>query len=156
MLLTTVSISFRWRIMTVFRFWEVCPFLFPVFSLVKIWIWMSGLIWRILVQKAASTSTPCSGWIHLTHDMQAWVHRTQYTAYRLPFKNLVFYLNIFESVIYSCDVNFQHHYSLQSSASHDPSKIILICCSRHISHYYWCWVASYLRGNIPFWGFFDE
>ncbi len=58
-------------------------------------------------------------------------------------------MNIFENVIYSCDakLNFQHHYSLQSSVSHDPSEIILICCSRHISHYYLCCVASYLCGN---------
>jgi len=31
---------------------------------------------------------------------------------------------------------------LQSSVSHDPSEIILICwfwCSRNISSYYYCW-----------------
>ncbi len=40
----------------------------------------------------------------------------------------VFYLNIFSNAIYSCHAkpNFQHHYE-QSSVSHDPAEIILIC-----------------------------
>ncbi len=39
----------------------------------------------------------------------------------------VFYFNIFLNIIYSCDakLNFQQSL-LQSSASHDPSEIILI------------------------------
>ncbi len=46
----------------------------------------------------------------------------------LHFKVTVFYVNIFNILIYSCDGKAEFlALLLQSSVSHDPSEIILIC-----------------------------
>ncbi len=48
--------------------------------------------------------------------------------YFFKFKTTIFYVNIFWNVIYSCDGKSDFlALLLQSSVSHDPSEIILIC-----------------------------
>ncbi len=44
-------------------------------------------------------------------------------------KTFIFYFNIFENVIYSCDAKLNLRQPLlQSSVSHDPSELFLIFC----------------------------
>jgi len=51
-------------------------------------------------------------------------------------KITVFCSNIFQNIIYSCYAKAEFsELLLQSSVSHDPSEIILICCSRNISYF---------------------
>ncbi len=52
----------------------------------------------------------------------------QYCEMLLQFKRPIYYLNVFSNVIYSCDRKAEFSASLlQSSVSHDPSDMILIC-----------------------------
>jgi len=37
---------------------------------------------------------------------------------------------------------------LQSSVSHDPSEIMMICCSRNSSDYYQCWKQTVVPLHI--------
>ncbi len=57
-----------------------------------------------------------------------WGQITEYICEILLQFKTIFYLNIFKNVIYSCDGKAVFSASwLQSSVSHDPSEIILIC-----------------------------
>ncbi len=54
--------------------------------------------------------------------------KKKYCEILLQFQKLVSYFNILQNIIYFSDAMLNYHQPLlQSSVSHDPSEIILIC-----------------------------
>jgi len=94
--------------------------------------------------------TTCQGCIYLIKKYSKNCYNVKY-YYNLRH---VFYFNIFQNIIYSCDCKAEFSASLlQSSVSHDPSELILICrFSAQETFLIWSlswWHLSELQGLIP-------
>ncbi len=78
---------------------------------------------------------------------RAWIYLIQHTANAVILWKYFTKNNCF---LFEHSLNFNSASLLQSSVSHDPSEIVLICCSRHFFNYHY---FQYLK---LFSGLFDE